>query len=117
MRIQSVLPPTSFQSVLNGQWYIVTTDPKLGWVEVDRKYSWEELNKMWEKPTSKFKNTPKEVVKLPKSTPKQTFSVEGSKGKVYEILNDGGKWSCSCPAFGFSRGNGCKHITQIKNNP
>ena len=43
MIINSLLPPTSFQSVISGQWYIVTTDPKLGWVEVDRKYSWEEL--------------------------------------------------------------------------
>jgi hypothetical protein len=115
MQIHSLLPPVAFQSVVSGRWFIVTTDPKLGWVEVDRKYSWEELNKMWIK--DKFKNTTKEVVILPKPTPKQTFSVEGSKGKIYEVINNAGKWSCSCPAFGFSRGNGCKHITQLKNNP
>jgi hypothetical protein len=114
MIIRSLLPPTSFQSVLNGQWYIVTTDPKLGWVEVDRQYGWKELNEMWVK--TEFKNTPKVIPKVSKPVKKQTFSVEGSKGKIYEIVNDGGKWSCSCPAFGFSRGNGCKHIIQIKNN-
>ena len=47
MIINSVLPPTSFQSVISGKWYIVTTDPKLGWVEVNRKYGWEELEKMF----------------------------------------------------------------------
>ena len=51
MRIHSILPPTSFQSVISGKWYIVTTDPKLGWVEVDRRYDWEELNSMWNKRT------------------------------------------------------------------
>ena len=40
MKIHSLLPPTSFQSVVSGQWYTVTTDPKLGWVAVDRKYGW-----------------------------------------------------------------------------
>ena len=53
MIINSVLPPTSFQSVISGKWYIVTTDPKLGWVEVNRKYGWEELEKMWIKPEFK----------------------------------------------------------------
>jgi hypothetical protein len=113
MTITSVLPPTSFQSVISGQWYIVTTDPKLGWVEVDRQYGWNELKEMWLKP--EFKKETISVVKLPKSIKKQTFSAEGSKGKIYEVINDGGKWSCSCPAYGFSRGNGCKHINQIKN--
>ena len=59
---------------------------------------------------------PKEVVvTLPKKVEKQTFSVEGSKGKIYEVINNGGRWSCTCPAYGFSRGNDCKHIKQLKN--
>jgi len=33
---------------------------------------------------------------------------------VYKVVNDGGKWSCSCPAFGWSRGRDCKHIKQLK---
>lgn len=114
MKIHSLLPPVAFQSVVTNQWYIVTTDPNLGWVKVDRKYSWSELEKMWTKTIVKFKKTEEVVVPLPKSTPKQTFSVEGSKGKIYEIINNGGRWSCSCPAFGFSRGNECKHIKQIR---
>ena len=114
MIISSVLPPTSFQSVISGQWYIVTTDPKLGWVKVDRKYSWVELEKMWTKTITKFKKTEEVVVSLPKKVEKQTFSVEGSKGKIYEVINNGGRWSCSCPAYGFSRGRDCKHIKELK---
>lgn len=114
MKIHSLLPPVAFQSVTSGQWFIVTTDPKLGWVKVDRKYSWGELEKMWVKTIGKFKKTEESVVSLPKSTQNQTFSVEGSKGKIYEVSKIGGRWSCSCPAFGFSRGNECKHIKQIR---
>jgi hypothetical protein len=109
MRINSLLPPTSFQSTLNGQWYIVTTDPKLGWVEVDRRYDWEELNSMWNKRTF-------DVTKKVQPKPiKANYKVEGSKGNVYKVLNDGGKWNCSCPAFGWGRGKDCKHIISIKN--
>ena len=113
MKIHSLLPPTSFQSVVSGQWYIVTTDPNLGWVKVDRKYSWEELVKMWVK--DKFINPQESVIILPKKVEKQTFSVEGSKGKIYEVINNGGKWSCDCPAYGWGRGKECKHIIQTKN--
>ncbi len=112
MKIHSLLPPTSIQSVVSGQWYIVTTDPKLGWVAVDRKYSWEELKKMWIQ--TEFKNSKESVVSLPKSIKKKTYSVEGSKGKIYEVVNNNFRWSCSCPSYGFSRGRDCKHIKLLK---
>jgi len=51
MIINSVLPPVCIQSVVDGCWYIVTTDSKLGWVKVNRRYDWEELSKMWNKRT------------------------------------------------------------------
>jgi len=35
MNINSLLPPVCIQSVVDGQWYIVTTDSKLGWVKVE----------------------------------------------------------------------------------
>lgn len=119
MRIHSLLPPTSFQSTQNGQWYIVTTDPKLGWVRVDRYYQWAELEKMWVR--YQFKKVEKNAVLLPKSKPKQTvkpqiFSIEGSRGNVYSVTNNVGVWDCSCPAYGFGRGRDCKHIVKLKNN-
>jgi hypothetical protein len=46
---------------------------------------------------------------------KEAYKVEGSKGNKYTIVNDGGIWTCSCPAHGFGRGKDCKHIKQIKN--
>jgi hypothetical protein len=51
MIINSLLPPVCIQSVVDGQWYIATTDSKLGWVKVDRRYDWEELSKMWNRVT------------------------------------------------------------------
>ena len=108
MIINSILPPVSFQSVVDNQWYIVTTDSKLGWVKVNRKYEWEELNKMWRKKTY---DTPK---KVEPTNIKKAYKVEGSKGNKYTIVNDGGIWTCSCPAHGFGRGKDCKHIKNIK---
>ena len=110
MIINSLLPPTTLQSPSTGQWYIVTTDPKLGWVAVDRKYSWEELDKMWRRVTYgvTIKAEPKRI--------KATYKVDGSKGNVYNVTNDNGVWNCSCPAHGFGRGKDCKHIKEIKND-
>jgi hypothetical protein len=47
---------------------------------------------------------------------KNTFEqeVDGSKGKKYTVKCEDNRWSCNCPAFGFSGNNGCKHITQVK---
>jgi hypothetical protein len=112
MIINSLLPPVSFQSVVDGQWYIATTDSKLGWVKVDRKYEWEELNKMWRKVTygtSIVRRAPKKV------HIKKAYKVDGSRGNVYKVLNDNGVWNCSCPAYGWGRGKECKHIKNIKN--
>lgn len=41
--------------------------------------------------------------------------VAGSKGKTYTVICEDNRWSCTCPAFGWS-GNSrtCKHITKIK---
>jgi len=41
--------------------------------------------------------------------------VDGSKGKKYTVKNEDNRWSCTCPAFGWS-GNSrkCKHIDQVK---
>jgi len=113
MIINSLLPPVSFQSVVDGQWYIATTDSKLGWVKVDRKYEWEELNKMWRKVTygtSLIRRAPKKVYI------KKVYKVDGSRGNVYKELNDNGVWNCSCPAYGWGRGKECKHIKNIKNS-
>ena len=110
MRIKSVFPPICFESPLSGKTYIVCTGGKesSGWVEVNRWYSWNELEKMWDKITI---GKPKEVQK---SSEKKTYTAEGSKGNKYTIVNDEGTWTWSCPAHGFGRGKDCKHIKNIK---
>ena len=97
MELYSTLPPISFKSVVSGQWYIITTGRLGKWLKVDRKYDWEEIKMMW-KP-DEFTQPKEVVVTLPKKVEKQTFSVEGSKGKIYEVINNGGRWSCTCPAL------------------
>lgn len=42
------------------------------------------------------------------------YKVKGSTGNTYTVKTDGfGKWSCTCPAFKWQKGN-CKHIEAIK---
>ena len=45
---------------------------------------------------------------------KRTYKVEGSKGNVYDVKYDSGRWSCDCPAYSWSRGSECKHIKSIR---
>jgi len=42
----------------------------------------------------------------------QSYTVEGSKGDVYIVTNDNGKWACDCVAGKFGRY--CKHVEKIK---
>jgi hypothetical protein len=112
MKLISHLPPVAFQSILNNQWYIVTTGKNGNWLPVDRKYTPDELASLWVK--EEFKINPIVVPIVQKSTPNQTYSVEGSKGKVYEVEVENNKWNCTCPAFGYGRGKECKHIQTIK---
>lgn len=108
MVLESNLPPVSFQSIVSGQWYIITTKE---WIKVDRKYSWDELKSMWKERVFK----PKQLdTTKPLNISNKIFKVEGSKGNVYSVTYNSGRWSCTCPAFGWSRGKECKHIKSIR---
>jgi hypothetical protein len=102
-KLKSFYPPVCIQGPISEQWYIIA-DGK--WQPVSRRYDWEELKQMWEK----VEYTKTAVV----TEVKKTYKVKGSKGNIYKVVNDGGWWSCSCPAHGFGRGKDCKHIKQIK---
>jgi hypothetical protein len=108
MVLESNLPPVSFQSVVNHQWYIITTKE---WIKVDRKYSWDEIKTMWQ-PIVRKSVEPR--ITKPLNISKRIYKVEGSKGNVYSVNYDSGRWSCTCPAFGWSRGKECKHIKSIR---
>ena len=108
MILESKLPPVSFQSVVNGQWWLITTKE---WIKVDRKYSWDEIKAMWQPIIFK----PKQIDNTkPLNISKRIYKVDGSKGNVYNVKYDSGRWSCTCPAFGWSRGKECKHIKSIR---
>jgi predicted nucleic acid-binding Zn finger protein len=88
------------------KWYVIADGR---WNEVDRNYDWEELSKLWEKivygPIERNEK---------KKTKAISYSVEGSRGNSYAVVNSGNIWTCSCPAHGFGRGKECKHILAIK---
>lgn len=50
-----------------------------------------------------------EVAEKPKF---QIWQVDGSKGAVYNVKLDSGKWSCDCPAGQFNRS--CRHVKQVQ---
>jgi hypothetical protein len=108
MVLESNLPPVSFQSVVDHQWYIITTKE---WIKVDRKYSWDEIKPMW---TPIVRKSVEPQTTKPLNISKRTYKVKGSKDNVYDVKYDSGRWSCTCPAFGWSRGKECKHIKGIK---
>jgi len=41
------------------------------------------------------------------------YKVLGSRGNVYTVTDEGGAWSCTCPASKWQKGD-CKHVKQIK---
>lgn len=108
MVLESNLPPISFQSVVNRQWWLITTK---GWIKVDRQYSWDEIKSMWIPIVSKPTAT---KITKPLNISKKIYKVEGSKGNIYDVKYDSGRWSCTCPAYSWSRGSECKHIKSIR---
>ena len=112
MRLKSHLPPVCFESVVTGKtWIVCTGKDSGGWIEVDRWYGWAEIEKMWDRIEY---GAPKPWEAKDKPKTKVKYKVEGSKGNKYEVVNDEGVWTCSCPSFGFSHGRECKHIKNIK---
>ena len=108
MRLKSHLPPICFESPVSGKTYIVCTGKDSGgWIEVNRWYGWAEIEKMWDR-------IDYGVSKAIKKQERKEYKVSGSKGNVYSVVNNDGSWSCSCPAFGWSRGKDCKHIKEVK---
>ena len=98
-KIRSLMPPFSFYGTVSKQWYIVAGSI---WREVDREYSLSELNQIWDK-----------ICKPAPDNSILKYDVDGSKGVVYKVVNNKGKWTCSCPASTFKRGE-CKHILSLK---
>ena len=89
MIIKSAFPPICFESPLTKKKWIVCTGGKesSGWIEVNRWYGWAELEKMWEKIEYGFPKSWEEKIKV-----KKEYKVKGSKGNVYKVVNDEGKW-------------------------
>jgi len=60
----------------------------------------------------------KYMIMEPYETPAQaadvvSYEVQGSKGNTYNVTDNGGTWTCTCPGFGWRRK--CKHVEAQKN--
>ena len=95
--------PVIYESHNDGKTYMICDGR---YIEVPTGTTWKDI--MWiRKPLPGVKN---EMFKI-----QLDWEVEGSKGKKYKVKVDDDRWSCSCPAFGWS-GNSrtCKHIDKVK---
>ena len=103
MNVSSYFPPVVFTAPISNQRYVIADGI---WIAVDSHIQYSDI--VW----NKLKFDHKEIIK--KSVAKE-YSVVGSKGNTYIVRFSDNKWSCSCPAFGFSGfTKTCKHIKQIK---
>jgi len=103
--IHSWRVPVLFNSIQEPEKkYAITSED--GWVEVPNHFTYKDI--VWFR--KEDRNTKNEAFK-------NTFEqeVDGSKGKKYTVKNEDNRWSCTCPAFGWS-GNArtCKHIDKVK---
>jgi len=102
--VHSFFPPAFYNSTHESEKRYMVADGKHS--EVPLGTEWKDI--MWfRKPLPGKKN---EALKI-----QLDWEVDGSKGKKYKVKVDDDRWSCSCPAFGWS-GNSrtCKHIIKIK---
>lgn len=99
----SRFPPAIFTSPTTGIRYMIC-DGK--YIEVPLDTSWNDIT--WFRRPSKGQEA--KVLKT-----QREWNAPGSKGKEYIVKVNDDRWSCSCPAFGWS-GNSrkCKHIDKIK---
>jgi len=100
-KIKSLFPPISFYGTVSKQWYIIGDGT---WFDVDREYSLDELDQIWEKRCKPTSNN--NILK---------YDVAGSKGVTYKVVNNNGKWTCNGTASTFKRSE-CKHISSLKND-
>lgn len=104
VKIESHLPAASFE--LDGKCWLACG---ANWIEVDHVYSAEELKQAWV-----YKKPVYDVPQKPNLKSGVSYQVVGSTGKIYEVKEKDGKWTCDCPAASFNRFNDCKHIKQVK---
>ncbi len=68
MRFKSNHPPFSYEGVFSNQKYVICSSDGDGWVKVNRYYSWNELEPLWDKieygKKLEVKKTPKKEYKV-----------------------------------------------------
>ena len=103
MIVHSYMVPIVYDSHLDNKRYVVADS---NWTEVDKSFQWKDIQ--WFQRFSKGRKS--EALKI-----NIDWEVAGSKGKTYKVEVNDDRWSCTCPAFGWSGSSrSCKHIDAIK---
>lgn len=97
----ALYPPTVIDSVISNKRYAVSGSQ---WIEVGPEVTQQMVQAVW---TPLHPRGVQDNAKV-----KEHIIVSKSSGKTYSVTQDGNRWSCSCPAFGFRRS--CKHIEEAK---
>lgn len=95
--------------------YILSDDRRkmFGYVKAGDKYP-----QLFAKPMSfdARRRTFRVIVRTADVRPEvMTTLIKGSKGDVYTVTNDNGRYACTCPIALYRRQT-CKHITQVIND-
>jgi len=103
--VHSYMVPVVLDSIQEpGKRYVIADG---NWVEVPNNITYDNL--VWFQ--KEYKGGRNEAFKVPK----MEWDAAGSKGKTYKVSVEDNKWSCTCPAYGWSGASRkCKHIDKIK---
>jgi len=93
------IPPALFTAP-SGQRYAISGSV---WIPVPDSTTFDDLDRYMvvERPT------------LPSNRGSRFWTVKGSKGNEYRVMERDGQWGCSCPGYGFRRK--CRHIEETRN--
>lgn len=93
------IPPALFTAP-SGQRYAIAGST---WIPVPSDTTRDTLSRymVWEAPQANLTQSIRE------------WSVTGSKGATYRVIERDGQWACSCPGYGYRRK--CRHVEETRN--
>lgn len=83
-------------------------------IKFKKPIDWDRRGRKFEPVTVRGLRAERDEVYFPKEdaketvAPKNSITVEGSRGSKYILTRIAGSWTCSCPGFGFRRK--CRHL-------
>lgn len=86
-------------------------------VKFKKPVDWDRRGRKFEPVTVRGLRAERDEVYFPREVatetvvPKNSITVEGSRGSKYLLTKIAGQWTCSCPGYGFRRK--CRHLDLV----